>query len=196
MMESWQLNPKALLERVRSGDQSAATLLVATLLPLVRRIVCCHLPRAAAAEDLSQEVFMKIFSKLDQYAGLVPFEHWAARVALNTCRDHLRSQQRSRELRWSDLDESEAAVLENIAQSETSADSADAIAARDLAERLLEGLSPEDRLIVQMIDLEQHSAADVRAATGLSITNIRVRLFRARIKLRKAMAELQKERSP
>jgi DNA-directed RNA polymerase specialized sigma24 family protein len=42
-----------------------------------------------------------------------------------------------------------------------------------------------------MIDLEQHSAADVRAVTGLSITNIRVRLFRARLKLRKTLHRLQ-----
>ena len=184
-----------LIARVRGGDQAAATRLVELLLPVVRRIVCSNLPRAASSDDLCQEVFMKLFAKLDQYAGVVPFEHWTARIALNTCRDHLRSQQRSRELRWSDLEESEAAVLENVSQVEAAEDETDAVAARDLADRLLEGLGPEDRIIVRMIDLEQHSAADVRAVTGLSITNIRVRLFRARLKLRKAMSQLQQTRS-
>jgi RNA polymerase sigma-70 factor, ECF subfamily len=136
-----------------------------------------------------------VFAKLDQYAGAVPFEHWASRIALNTCRDHLRSQQRSRELRWSDLDEDQAAALENVSQVESALDETGAVAARELADRLLEGLGPEDRIIVRMIDLEQHSAAEVRSVTGLSITNIRVRLFRARIKLRKALRRLQETRS-
>lgn len=185
------LESGALVARVRAGDQTAATRLVELLLPTVRRIVCSNLPRSAAPEDLCQEVFMKLFSKLDQFAGAVPFEHWAARIALNTCRDHLRSQQRSRELRWSDLDESEAAVLENVSQEESAEAATDAVAARELADRILADLSPEDRIIVRMIDLEQHSAADVRAVTGLSITNIRVRLFRARLKLRKTLHRLQ-----
>jgi RNA polymerase sigma-70 factor (ECF subfamily) len=184
-----------LVARVRAGDQAAATRLVELLLPTIRRIVWANLPRTASPDDLCQEVFMKLFSRLDQYAGTVPFEHWASRIALNTCRDHLRSQQRSRELRWSDLDEAEAAVLENVSQVESAVDETEAVAARELADRLLEGLGPEDRVIVRMIDLEQHSAAEVRAVTGLSITNIRVRLFRARIKLRKAMRQLQETRS-
>ena len=184
-----------ILTRVRSRDEAAAAELVAALKPLVTRIVLTHLPREASADDLMQEVFMKVFSKLDQYAGVVPFEHWTSRVALNTCRDHLRARQRSREIRVSDLCEEEAAMLDAIAEENPSRPDSDheGVAARDLAGKLLESLGPEDRIVVQMIDLEGRSAEEVRAVTGWSITGIRVRDFRARRKLRKTIEKLQKE---
>ena len=61
------------------------------------------------------------------------------------------------------------------------------------AGNMLATLSPDDRLVVTLLDLEQRSAAEVRALTGWSITGIRVRAFRARRKLRKQLEHLQKE---
>lgn len=186
-----------LLTRVRSRDEVAAAEMVSALKPLVTRIVLTNLPREAAADDLMQEVFMKVFSKLDQYAGVVPFEHWTSRVALNTCRDHLRARQRCREIRVSDLAEEEAAMLDAIADDNPSRPDSEThgVAARDLACKLLESLGPEDRIVIQMIDLEGRSAEEVRAVTGWSITGIRVRAFRARRRLRKTIEKLQKEGS-
>ena len=181
----------ACLERVRAGDNAAARDLVDALAPLVGKIVGAHLPWRLSADDLRQEIFMKVFARLDQYAGVVPFEHWVARVALNTCRDHQRGEQRSREVRWTDLGEQEAAVLESIAHETAAPDATEGIAARELAERLLATLSPDDRLVVTMLDLERRTAAEVRELTGWSITGIRVRAFRARRKLRKQMEQLQ-----
>ena len=54
----------ACLERVRRRDQQAARELVEHLYPLVVRIVRAHLPRRVAEEDLCQEVFLKMFSRL------------------------------------------------------------------------------------------------------------------------------------
>ena len=181
----------ACVERVRAGDSAAARELVDALVPLVRKIVGAHRPWRLSADDLSQEVFLKVFARLDQYAGVVPFEHWVARVAVNTCRDHQRGEQRSREVRWTDLGEHEAAVLENLAHETAAPDAAEGFAARELADRLLATLSPDDRLVVTLLDLEQRTAAEVRELTGWSITGIRVRAFRARRKLRKQMERLQ-----
>ena len=185
----------ACVERVRAGDSSAREL-VDALVPLVRKIVGAHRPWRLSADDLSQEIFMKVFARLDQYAGAVPFEHWVARVALNTCRDHLRGEQRSREVRWTDLGEQKAAVLENVAYETAAPDATDGFAARELADKLLATLSPDDRLVVTLLDLEQRTAAEVRLLTGWSITGIRVRAFRARRKLRKQLVRLQTEATP
>lgn len=196
-MSEQPFDSAACLRRMRAGDAGAATELVVALTPLVRRIVSCHLPWRLAPEDLCQEVFLKVFGRLDQYAGGVPFEHWVARVALNTCRDHGRSEQRNREVRWTDLSDDESITLDSVASEASdsgAADAVDRLAARDLADRLLAGLGPEDRLVIRMLDLEQGTAADVRAVTGWSITGIRVRAFRARRKLRKEMAKLQETR--
>lgn len=186
-------NMTACLARVRNGDSAAAHELVSTLGPLVRKIVGAHRPWRLSADDLCQDIFLKVFSKLNQYGGAVPFEHWVARVALNTCRDHQRGEQRSREVRWTDLGEHEVAELENVAHETTGADATDGFAARELAEKLLATLSPEDRLVVTLLDLDQLTAVEVRALTGWSITGIRVRAFRARRKLRKQLERLREK---
>ena len=83
----------ACLERVRQRDQTAARELVDHLYPLVIRIVRSHLPRRVAEEDLAQDVFLKMFTRLDQYKGAVAFTHWVSRIAVTTCIDQLRTAQ-------------------------------------------------------------------------------------------------------
>src|SRR5471030_666652 len=84
------------LDRVRRRDQVAARELVEHLHPLVVRIVRAHLPRRVTEEDLTQDVFLKMFTRLAQYQGAVPFPHWVSRIAVTTCIDQLRAQKRDR----------------------------------------------------------------------------------------------------
>jgi RNA polymerase sigma factor (sigma-70 family) len=186
----------ACLERVRVGDQLAARELVEHLHPLVIRIVRAHLPRRVAEEDLSQEVFMKVFTRLGQFQGTVPFPHWVSRIAVTTCIDHLRAQKRRPEFRWADLSENEADVLDAVLTSENDVSANDALAARELVAKLLEQLKPDDRLVIQMLDLEQKTLIEISQLTGWSTTLIKVRAFRARRKLQKLFEQLKrKERS-
>src|ERR1019366_6407413 len=134
------------LDRVRQRDQIAARELVERLHPLVIRICRAHLPRRVAEEDLAQEVFMKMFTRLDQYQGAVPFTHWVSRIAVTTCIDHLRAQKRRPELRWADLSERESEVLDSVITSENDVSPDDALAAKELVQKMLERLKPEDRM--------------------------------------------------
>src|ERR1043165_3553424 len=102
------------LQRVRQRDQQAARELVDHLHPLVIRIVRAHLPRRVPEEDLAQEIFLNMFTRLEQYQGNVPFPHWVSRIAVTTCIDHLRAQKRRPEFRMADLSETEAEVLGNV----------------------------------------------------------------------------------
>jgi RNA polymerase sigma-70 factor (ECF subfamily) len=181
------------LDRVRDGDQAAARDLVGHLYPLVIRIVRAHLPRRVAEEDLAQEVFLKMFTRLSQYQGSVPFPHWVSRIAVTTCIDQLRAQKRRPEFRWADLSEGEADVLENVTSDASEVAPDRALAARDLVHRMLEMLGPADRLVIQLLDLEQKSIAEVSAATGWNTSVVKVRAFRARRKLQKLFASLEKE---
>src|SRR5580704_17886996 len=147
------------LDRVRKRDQIAARELVEHLHPLVIRIVRAHLPRRVPEEDLAQEVFLKMFSRLEQYQGAVPFTHWVSRIAVTTCIDHLRAQKRRPELRWADLTERESEVLDQAITSEHDVAPYEAVAARELVHKLLDQLKPEDRLVIQYLDLEQKSLA-------------------------------------
>jgi RNA polymerase sigma-70 factor (ECF subfamily) len=181
------------LERVRQRDQDAARDLVNHLYPLVIRIVRSHLPRRVAEEDLAQEVFMKMFTRVDQYQGAVPFTHWVSRIAVTTCIDHLRSQKRRPEFRWADLSEGEADALDAVMTAEGDVAPDDALAAKELVHKLLDQLKPDDRLVIQLLDLEQKSIAEISASTGWNQSLIKVRAFRARRKLQKLFGELKKK---
>jgi RNA polymerase sigma-70 factor (ECF subfamily) len=180
------------LDRVRASDQVAARELVEHLYPLVIRIVRSHLPRRVAEEDLAQEVFMKMFTRLDQYQGAVPFPHWVSRIAVTTCIDQLRAQKRRPEFRRADLAENEVEAIDRVTSDESAVAPNDAMAARELVGRLLDELKPADRLVIQLLDLEGKSIAEISAVTGWSQTLIKVRAHRARRKLQNHFAELRK----
>jgi RNA polymerase sigma-70 factor (ECF subfamily) len=181
------------LERVRARDQVAARELVEHLHPLVSRIIRTRLPRRVAEEDIAQDIFLKMFTRLEQYQGNVPFTHWVSRIAVTTCIDHLRAQQRRPEFRWADLSENEADVLDNVLTNENDVDTGEALASRELVEKLLSQIKPDDRMVLQMLDLEQKSLAEISQLTGWNTTLIKVRAFRARRKLRKLFEELKRK---
>lgn len=184
------------LTRVRDNDQQAARELVEHLYPLVIRIVRAHLPRRVQEEDLAQEVFMKMFTRIQQYQGAVPFPHWVSRIAVTTCIDHLRSQKRRPEFRWADLSENEAQVLDAVMTNSSDVAANDAMAAHELVYKLLAQLKPADQQVIRLLDLEQKTIAEIAQLTGWNQSLIKVRAFRARRKLRKLFQDLQrKERS-
>ena len=186
----------ACLERVRQRDQIASRQLVEHLYPLVIRIVRSHLPRRVAEEDRAQDIFLKMFTRLAQYQGSVPFPHWVSRIAVTTCIDQLRAQKRRPEFRWADLSENEAEVLDNVLTDERDTTPSDALAARELVYKLLDQLKPDDRMVIQLLDLEQKTIAEISTQTGWNQTLVKVRAFRARRKLQKLFQELQsKEKS-
>ena len=180
------------LDRVRRRDQAAACELVEHLHPLVIRIVRAHLPRRVPEEDLSQEIFLKMFTRLSQYQGAVPFSHWVSRIAVTTCIDHLRAQKRRPEFRWADLSETEAEVLDNVMTNQKDVPANDALAAHELVHKLLGQLKPDDQLVVRLLDLEQKTIAEISLITGWNPSLIKVRAFRARRKLQKLFQDLQR----
>lgn len=179
--------------RVKLGDEEAARTLMQVLYPVVIRIVRSHKPRRESEEDLAQAVFVKIFTKLDQYAGTVPLEHWVSRVAVNTCLNQIQREQSRPEWRWADLSEEEADVIQNLAVGDDGMSMPHDVAARDLVDQLLATLKPEDRLIMTLLYIEGCSVEEVRDQTGWNVPLIKIRSFRARQKLKKQLTLLLKE---
>jgi RNA polymerase sigma factor (sigma-70 family) len=127
-------------------DRPACNALVELLYPLVVKIVRTYAKRYGNEEDWAQEVFLRFFTRLPQFRGESPLEHWTARLAVNVCLDQLRKRAVRRELRWADLGESEATLVRDGFTKAPSVD--ESFAARDLADRLLETLGPEDQIIL------------------------------------------------
>ncbi|HAV64512.1 MAG TPA: RNA polymerase subunit sigma-24 [Verrucomicrobiales bacterium] len=182
------------LARVRRNDEAAARDLVEELHPLVIKIVRGHLPRRLDEEDVTQEIFMKLFAKLDQYHGNVPIGHWVSRVALNHCYNLLRAQRSRPEWRMADLPEEHAAVVEAQATDpDRDPHPAEALGARELVARLMDLLRPRERMLIQLLDIEERSIEEVRKLTGWSAVLVRVGVHRARKKLNSLYRKLKSE---
>lgn len=179
----------ALLARVAQRDEAAARALVERLHPLVARIVRAHLPRGEDEQDLRQDVFLKIFTRLESFRGEMPFEHWVSRVAVNTCIDQLRARRARPSVVWSDLSPEQQHLLGEVATEEPLLPREQL--AWEMLQRLLENLAPAERALIRWLDLEEKSIAEVRALTGWNSGVVRIRAFRARRKLKKLYAALE-----
>ncbi len=135
-------------------------------------------------------IFIRIFQNLDSYSGKVPLEHWISRVAVNTCLNELRAEKRRPEWRMADFDEETSAAIERLAAIETDlASPDDARRAKELLAQMLAQLSPEDRLLITLLHLEERSVEEIHALTGWSRPAIKVRAFRARAKMKKMLQQ-------
>lgn len=185
---------QACISLVRAGDGTAAERLIRHLHPLVRRLVRNHLPRRSSEEDLMQDVFVKLFQRIDAYKPRdgTPFEHWVSRLTVRTCLDALRAERARPEWRWSDLNEGETEWLDFLLSRQAAAPSEHAHDARSVVNKLLAHLSPADRLVLTLLDLEERSTQEISQITGWTRPMVKMRAMRARRKLRQIAASLMK----
>jgi RNA polymerase sigma-70 factor, ECF subfamily len=180
----------ALVEAALQHDDDAARGLVRQLYPLVAKVVRAHRPRRTAEEDLCQMIFIKVFQKLPQFSGKVPLEHWVSRIAVNTCLNQIESEKKRPELRHADLSEEEHVVVENLATSSGELAPDQRFASRQLVEHLLAALKPVERLAIDLLYLQGRSFEEIRKITGWSAALVKVRVFRARQKMKQQLAKI------
>lgn len=188
---SHEITP-ALIDQARLGDPEACHQLVVMFHPWVMRRVRGQIHRHADVDDVVQEVFLKIFVKIDQFRGIQPFSHWVARVTTNTCYDWLRRQKARPSIAASDLSEAERAVIENtLAMESNESDDIKAEVLTGLLDRLIASLKPREQIVIRLLDLEQNSVAEVAELTGWGISKVKVTAHRARKKLAEKLKYLE-----
>src|ERR1700735_3645469 len=192
MDETWEVDD--CLRRGKEGSEAAAEEVIQHLSPVISKIVRTHLPRRDDEKDLVQEILMKTFAKLHQYKGDAPITHWVSRLAVTTCLDRLRAQKIRPEVRHADLTPDESDVFDAAWMMGSSPDASEAIAARDVVDKILSSLSPEDRSLILMVDLEGRSLQEISESTGWTVSKIKMRLFRIRPQLRQLIERLENER--
>ena len=188
-----EFDAAALVAAARQDDETAARELVRRLYPLVAKLVRSHRPRRTAEEDLCQMIFIKVFQKLDQFSGKVPLEHWVSRIAINTCLNQIQSEKVRPEFRHADLSDEEVAVVHNLAATTDELGPDRSFAARDLVERLLTVLKPAERLVIDLLYLQQRSVAEISGLTGWGASLVKVRAFRARKKMKEQLEKFTAE---
>ncbi len=174
----------SLLARAAAGEAAAFDLLVGRWNNRLFRLALRFFRRPEDAEEIVQEVFMKVHRTAAGYRSEAPFEHWLLRIATHACVDRLRDRRRRPESVLADVTPDAGSWLD-AALTGAALEAQQAEAARTLAAELLATLPPKDRMVLVLLDLEGLSAREVAAATGSTRAAVKVRAFRARRALRR-----------
>ena len=182
-----------LIASVLAGDAASFEPLVQKYSPRLFAMARRYARREDEIQDVVQEIWLKAYQKLDSFRGEAPFEHWLMRLAVRTCYDFLRGHQRNRESSFTELTDAENEWLDRfMAAPEEAPENADA--ARQLVQRVLDELSPDARLIITLLEIEDRSVKEISKLTGWSVTLVKVRAFRARAKMRAILERLDQDK--
>jgi RNA polymerase sigma-70 factor (ECF subfamily) len=179
-----------LVARVRSGDEQAFEELFNRHRRRVSLIASRFFRQHEQIEEVVQESFTKAYFALGDFSNAqeASFAAWLARIAFNSCYDELRRQKRRPESSLSNISEEESAWIKDRLRAEGAGDDVLAAAiARDLAGKLLSRLSPEDRLVLVMLDVEGLSVSEIAKINHWSSSKVKVRAHRARVSLRRVL---------
>jgi RNA polymerase sigma-70 factor (ECF subfamily) len=179
-----------LVSEVRAGQDDAFEELFHRHRRRVALIASRFFRRREQIEEVVQESFTKAFFALGEFSNrqAESFGAWLARIAFNVCYDELRRLKRRPESSLSELDEDEAARLRERSRAASDARGVESDAvSRELAAKLLSRLSPEDRLVLVMLDVEGLSTAEIAGVLNWSVSKVKVRAHRARAHLRRVL---------
>lgn len=182
-----------LVARAGAGDEAAFEELFNRHRRRVALIASRFFRQREQIEEIVQESFTKAYFALADFSHHQEsvFASWIARIAFNSCYDELRRMKRRPESVLSNVSEEEAKWLKEQLRAEgTENDIESAAVSRDLAGKLLSRLSPEDRLVLVMMDVEGLSVSEVATLNKWSISKVKVRAHRARAHLRRVLKRL------
>ncbi len=139
---------------------------------------------AFEAQDLVQESLAKAYVNLDRFDSTFRLSTWLHRITLNTCRDHLKSARRR---------ERASGVVPVQDQVDDALRPDEELVRRDRAERVqaaLARLKPSYREVLVLKDLQGLSYAEIKQITGSPVTALKIRVVRARSKLRRLLEDV------
>ncbi len=186
-----RMDEKKLLAAARRGDERAVQKLVDLYSPRLYNLAWRILRHPHDAEDALQETFITALGKLDQFDGRSSFFTWIYRIAVNTSLMALRKR-RSRHRREEPLP---APGFDEIRRRELidwAADPARTVLTnemRQFMEAAIEKLPAKYRVVFVLRDLEDLSIGETAKTLGISVANVKIRLMRARLFLREALAK-------
>lgn len=177
-----------LVRRSQRDDTAAFAQLVAEFQPLAFRLAFRLLCDEDEARDMVQEAFVKVWLSLKKYNGESRFSTWLYKITCNTCYDRLRS------LRHSPLDhESDFTDSVNMVSGDNIEMAISNKQLKDLILLYTNELSPQQRLIFMLRDVEELDMAEVQTITGLSPEKIKNTLYLARKNIRNKMNQIDPE---
>ena len=162
----------SLIERVRRGDAGGAEELFERYAPALLKFADRMLSDRESAEEVTQEVFVKVISRAHQYDGRAAVSSWLFAIAANACRDRRRRDRRAAVVPLDSVGELPAAGVgaeSRLASRER----------RAAVRKALEGLSEEQREALVLARYHGLPYAEIARVLGISVGAVKTRIFRA-----------------
>jgi RNA polymerase sigma-70 factor (ECF subfamily) len=180
--------------RVQDGDEAAFAELVARYGPRVFGFFCRQLGDREEAEDLTQEVFLRLYRYRGRYQPRARFATWVFHVSQNVARNALRSRRRHPSVRLDPGDVEESQLLETLLSNRTDAPSRplerDELAA--VVRAAVAELAGRQRVAVELHQFADRTYAEVAAELAMSPKAAKSLLYRARNQLRDLLTPFMK----
>ena len=187
-----------LLDALRAGDEQAFAALVDKYGPSLLRLAQLYVSSRAVAEEVVQETWLAVLTGIERFEGRSSLKTWLFRILTNKAKT--RGQREGRTLPFSSLasdgDENQTAVaVERFARGGAWATPPRGVPEERLlagetrarVDQAISALPPNQRAVITLRDVEGLSAEEACNVLGLSETNQRVLLHRARAKVRTAL---------
>ncbi len=171
-----------LIEAAKKGDAKAQKQIYETYAPLMLSVCLRYMGDMDTAKDLLQDGFIKLFAKLDTFAGTGAFAGWVRRVFVTTCLESLRQKtalKLSTPLDYVDFN------LHNDDLSVVDSMSADEIM------QLIAELPESSRSVFNLFVIEGYSHAEIAELIGTTEVNSRTLFLRARRMLQQAIEKIR-----
>jgi len=147
---------------------------------------CRHLTRSRDdAEDLAQEVFVKLFFKLGMFEGRSSFGTWVQRIKINHCLNFLKSK---RGKSYVEISEKEIEAAPQLHVDDTGGDTLDAERRRERIRVVLDSLPDGLRVPLVLCDVDELSYAEIQDQLGIGLSATKMRIARARREFRRRWA--------
>jgi RNA polymerase sigma-70 factor (ECF subfamily) len=172
---------EVLVRRTVAGDGAAFTELVRRHERRMFAVAVRMLGREEDALDATQDAFLTVYRKIEQFRGESAFSTWLHRITVNACYDVLRKRARQPMLHLATDDDRDYEPGPPVE------DHAEAVAGGLDAQRALEQLPPDFRAVLVLVDVQDLSYEEVADVLGIPIGTVRSRLHRGRLALGKAM---------
>lgn len=186
----------ALVEASKNGDTAAFEKLVRQYDRQIFRTAQHITQNREDAEDITQDVFMKAYNKLNQFQGNSKFSTWLTRIAVNESLMRLRKRKTSRTVSMDqDVQTDEGSIPRDFADWTPDPEQQYGTSELgDILQRTIAGLSPAFRTVFTLRDIENLSTEETAQALGLSVPAVKSRLLRARLQLRERLSRYMKRK--
>jgi len=176
------------IEAVRKGDVSAFSILVERYQNMVYSLALKLLKNAEDAEEMAQDTFVKAYQKLETYEGKSKFSTWLYSITYNACISELRK----RRIHFSSLEDQRFSDQDEMKMYDYFSETKKEDQERYL--NLALGKLPEDdQVLVTLYYYESQSMDEISMITGLGVSNIKVKIHRARKRMYAILHEMLHE---